>query len=150
MQGLLLNRSLPATTLVHWEMMGLVGSVIDASIGWLVESILRSFFTGQMEVWTCEVGLTEAVEKLKFEVMNVEMLLAAAGHAASEGIKIENKTLTQSLDDLRDLLYDADDVMDELDYYRLQEQIEKGAGLLAVLHSCSTHVFSSLLLYWCS
>nr|CAH66984.1 H0714H04.11 [Oryza sativa] len=109
-------------------MMGLVGSVIDASIGWLVESILRSFFTGQMEVWTCEVGLTEAVEKLKFEVMNVEMLLAAAGHAASEGIKIENKTLTQSLDDLRDLLYDADDVMDELDYYRLQEQIEKGEG----------------------
>ncbi|KAB8115292.1 hypothetical protein EE612_055614, partial [Oryza sativa] len=32
---------------------------------------------------------------------------------------------------LRELLYDAEDVMDELDYYRLQQQIEKGEGCSA-------------------
>uniref|UniRef100_A0A0D9W9N2 NB-ARC domain-containing protein n=1 Tax=Leersia perrieri TaxID=77586 RepID=A0A0D9W9N2_9ORYZ len=112
------------------EKMGFVGTVVDAAIGWLVESILGSF-TGHMEVWTRETGLTEDVEKLKFEVRNVEMVLAAAEHAASEGRKINNQPLTQSLDDLREQLYDAEDVMDELDYYRLQQQIEKGEGCSA-------------------
>ncbi|KAF0892533.1 hypothetical protein E2562_016833 [Oryza meyeriana var. granulata] len=103
-------------------MMGLVGNVVDAAIGCLVQSILGSFLTGHMEVWTREVGLDEDVEKLEFEMRNAEMVLAA-----SEGRKIDNKLLARSLDDVRELLYDAEDVMDELDYYRLQQQIEQGS-----------------------
>ncbi|XP_062226800.1 putative disease resistance protein RGA4 [Phragmites australis] len=48
----------------------------------------------------------------------VQMVLAAAN-----GRKIENEPLAQSLSDLKGLLYDAEDVMDELDYYRLKEQV---------------------------
>ncbi|CAD6254954.1 unnamed protein product [Miscanthus lutarioriparius] len=48
--------------------------------------------------------------------------------AAAEGRRIDNKPLARSLDDLKGLLYDAEDVMDELDYYRLQQQIEQGDG----------------------
>ncbi|CAO2143669.1 unnamed protein product [Urochloa humidicola] len=44
--------------------------------------------------------------------------------AAAKGRKIENKPLARSLDDLKELLYDADDVMDELGYYRLKLQVE--------------------------
>ncbi|KAF0892531.1 hypothetical protein E2562_016831 [Oryza meyeriana var. granulata] len=106
---------------VLWEMLGLVGTVVDAAIGWLVQSILGSFFTAQMEAWTCEIGLVEDVKKLKSEMTTVEMVLAA-----SEGRKIDNKPLAQSVNGLRELLYDAEDVMDELDYYRLQQQIEQG------------------------
>ncbi|KAK1685427.1 hypothetical protein QYE76_046275 [Lolium multiflorum] len=102
-------------------MAGFLGTVVDAAIGWMVQSILSSFFTGQMEAWTREVGLAEDVEKLKFEMRKVEMVLAAA-----EGRRIDNKPLAQSLDDLKELIYDAEDVMDELDYYRLQQQIEQG------------------------
>ncbi|VAH36715.1 unnamed protein product [Triticum turgidum subsp. durum] len=100
-------------------MKGLHGMVVDAAIGWLVQSILGSFFTGQMEVWTREIGIDEDVEKLKFQMRYVEMVLAAA-----KGRKIDNMPLTQSLDVLRDLLYDSEDVMEELDYYRLEQQIE--------------------------
>ncbi|KAM0872250.1 hypothetical protein ACQ4PT_038838 [Festuca glaucescens] len=105
------------------EMAGFLGKVVDAAIGWMVESILGSFFTGQMEAWTREVGLAEDVEKLKFEMRNVEMVLAAA-----EGRRIDNKPLARSLDDLKELIYDSEDVMDELDYYRLQQEIEQGNG----------------------
>jgi hypothetical protein len=49
--------------------------------------------TGQMQVWTREVGLSEEVE-LETEMRS---------------------------------MYDAEDVMDELDYYRLQQHIEGGA-----------------------
>ncbi|KAK1685479.1 hypothetical protein QYE76_046327 [Lolium multiflorum] len=104
-------------------MAGFLGTVVDAAIGWMVQSILGSFFTGQMEAWTREVGLAEHVEKLKFEMRKVEMVLAAA-----EGRRIDNKPLARSLDDLKELIYDSEDVMDELDYYRLQQQIEQGNG----------------------
>ncbi|XP_047063667.1 disease resistance protein RGA2-like [Lolium rigidum] len=104
-------------------MAGFLGTVVDAAIGWMVQSILGSFFTGQMEAWTREVGLAEDVEKLKFEMRKVEMVLAAA-----EGRRIDNKPLARSLDDLKELIYDSEDVMDELDYYRIQQQIEQGNG----------------------
>ncbi|XP_047068854.1 disease resistance protein RGA2-like [Lolium rigidum] len=104
-------------------MAGFLGTVVDAAIGWMVQSILGSFFTGQMEAWTREVGLAEDVDKLKFEMRKVEMVLAAA-----EGRKIDNKPLARSLDDLKELIYDSEDVMDELDYYRIQQQIEQGNG----------------------
>uniref|UniRef100_A0A0E0H653 NB-ARC domain-containing protein n=1 Tax=Oryza nivara TaxID=4536 RepID=A0A0E0H653_ORYNI len=104
-------------------MMWLVGSVVDAAIGCLVQSILGSFFTEQMEAWTHEIGLAEDIEKLEFEMKAVERVLAAA-----EGRSIDNKLLAQSLGSLRDLLYDAEDVMDELDYHRLKHWIEKGEG----------------------
>lgn len=105
--------------------MWLVGSVVDAAIGCLVQSILGSFFTEQMEAWTHEIGLAEDIEKLEFEMKAVERVLAAA-----EGRSIDNKLLAQSLGSLRDLLYDAEDVMDELDYHRLKHWIEKGEHLL--------------------
>ncbi|XP_066341144.1 disease resistance protein RGA2-like [Miscanthus floridulus] len=108
---------------VHWEKMGVVGAVVDAAICWLVQSILGSFFTEKMEAWARGVGLADDVENLKSEMRNVEMVLAAA-----EGRRIENKPLARSLHDLKELLYDAEDVMDELDYYRLQQQIEQGEG----------------------
>uniref|UniRef100_I1PQ06 Disease resistance N-terminal domain-containing protein n=1 Tax=Oryza glaberrima TaxID=4538 RepID=I1PQ06_ORYGL len=102
--------------------MWLVGSVVDAAIGCLVQSILGSFFTEQMEAWTHEIGLAEDIKKLEFEMMAVERVLAAA-----EGRSIDSKPLAESLGSLRELLYDAEDVMEELDYHRLKHQIEKGS-----------------------
>ncbi|CAN6374737.1 unnamed protein product [Urochloa humidicola] len=96
-----------------------VGTVVDAAIGWLVESILGNFLGGSLEAWIRGVGLAEDVEELKAAVRSVQMVVAAA-----KGRKIENKPLARSLDDLKELLYDADDVMDELDYYRLKLQVE--------------------------
>ncbi|CAN6276961.1 unnamed protein product [Urochloa humidicola] len=98
-----------------------VGAVVDAAIGWLVESILGNLFTDKLEAWTRRAGLSNDVEKLKSAVRYVQMVVAAA-----KGRKIENEPLAWSLADLRELLYDAEDVMDDLDYYRLKEQVESG------------------------
>uniref|UniRef100_A0A0E0G074 NB-ARC domain-containing protein n=1 Tax=Oryza nivara TaxID=4536 RepID=A0A0E0G074_ORYNI len=53
------------------------------------------------------------------ETEKLKMVLAAA-----ESSKIDDRPLSESLDELKELLYDAEDVMDELDYYRLQQHIE--------------------------
>ncbi|CAL4994730.1 unnamed protein product [Urochloa decumbens] len=98
----------------------MVGTLVDAAIGCLVESILGYFFIGKLEAWIHGVGLADDVEELKAAVRLVQMVVAAA-----KGRKIENEPLARSVDAMKELLYDADDVMDELDYYRLKLQVER-------------------------
>ncbi|OQU82364.1 putative disease resistance protein RGA4 isoform X1 [Sorghum bicolor] len=103
------------------EMMPAVGAMVDAAIGWLVQGILGNLFTEKLEAWTERIGLADDVDKLKSDMRYVQMVVAAA-----KGRRIENEPLAQSLADLKELLYDAEDVMDDLDYYRLKEQVQSG------------------------
>ncbi|KAL5208837.1 hypothetical protein ABZP36_033272 [Zizania latifolia] len=110
--------------------MGLVGTVVDAAIGWMVQTILGSFFSPQMQEWTHQAGLAQDVEKLESEMKSVQIVVAAA-----EGRRIDSSPLSDSLHELKELLYDAEDVMDELDYYRLQHHIEgKGSHAAASIN----------------
>ena len=96
-----------------------VTAAAEAAIGWVVQSILGSFFTEQMQVWSHDVGLDEEVDMLEFEMKRMQMVLAAA-----EGRRTDIRPPSELLDELKELLYDAEDVMDELDYYRIKQQIE--------------------------
>ncbi|KAL5204665.1 hypothetical protein ABZP36_009536 [Zizania latifolia] len=122
---------------VHWGTMGLVGTVVDAAIGWIVQTILGSFFSPQMRAWTHQAGLAEDVAVLESEMKSVQIIVAAA-----EGRRIDSSPLSDSLHELKELLYDAEDVMDELDYYRLQQHIEgKGSDAAACINpdgSCAS------------
>ncbi|KAG8057916.1 hypothetical protein GUJ93_ZPchr0002g26564 [Zizania palustris] len=125
--------------------MGLAGTVVDAAIGWMVETILGSFFSPQMQKWTHQVGLAEDVAKLESEMKSVQTIVGAA-----EGRRIGNRTLSDSLHELKELLYDAEDVMDEIDYYRLQQHIEgKGSHVAAASTnpeaSCASSSYSPSL-----
>ncbi|XP_022684533.1 uncharacterized protein LOC101767792 [Setaria italica] len=88
---------------------------------WLAQTILQSLFTGKLDEWIRQVGLADDAEKLKSEVERAEAVAAAV-----KGRTIGNRALARSLARLREVLYDADDVVDELDYYRLQHQVEGG------------------------
>lgn len=109
----------------------MAGVVVDAAIGWLVQSILGNLFTEKLEAWDRRVGLADDVEKLKSDMRYVQMVLAAA-----RGRKIENGPLMQSLGDLKQLLYEAEDVMDELDYYSIQEQVISGEFVTHINSIC--------------
>ncbi|XBJ04586.1 hypothetical protein VPH35_023497 [Triticum aestivum] len=92
-------------------------SSLEAAIAWLVQTIFATLLMDKMEAWIQQVGLADDVERLQREVERVEMVVAAVkGRAAG------NRALAR----LKELLYDADDVVDELDYYRLQQQVEGG------------------------
>ncbi|KAG8057914.1 hypothetical protein GUJ93_ZPchr0002g23510 [Zizania palustris] len=121
--------------------MGLVGTVVDAAIGWMVQTILGSFFSLQMQDWTHQAGLAEDVAKLESEMKSVQIIVVAA-----EGRKIGNMPLSDSLHELKELLYDAEDVIDELDYYRLQHHTQgKGSHAAASTNpegSCASSSYS--------
>lgn len=87
-----------------------------------MQNILGFLLTDKLRSWLKQVNLEEDVNKLISEMESVDMMLEFV-----KGRKIDNEKLTGSLCNLKDLLYDAGDMLDLLDYYRLEEHITKGA-----------------------
>ncbi|KAF8649666.1 hypothetical protein HU200_064206 [Digitaria exilis] len=94
---------------------------VEDAVLWLAQTILEVLFAGEMEAWIRRIGLADDTERLKSEVEMVEAVVGAA-----KGRVTGNRPLVRSLGRLKELLYDADDMVDELDYYRLQHQVEGG------------------------
>uniref|UniRef100_A0A0E0DIK0 Disease resistance N-terminal domain-containing protein n=1 Tax=Oryza meridionalis TaxID=40149 RepID=A0A0E0DIK0_9ORYZ len=103
------------------EIWSTVGST---AIGWLVQNILGSLIGDKLKSWLRQMSLDDDTKKLESEMKNISATLEVA-----KGHKINNEqpALARCLRDLKDLLYDAEDVMDELDYYRLQDETIRGA-----------------------
>uniref|UniRef100_I1PQ10 BED-type domain-containing protein n=1 Tax=Oryza glaberrima TaxID=4538 RepID=I1PQ10_ORYGL len=99
------------------------GNLLESSIGWLTDIIVENLDNDKLGAWISQVGLADDTDKLRSEVDRVGMVVAAV-----KGRAIANKPLARSLGRLREVLYDADDAVDELDYYRLQQQVQ-GDGL---------------------
>ncbi|KAL6843802.1 hypothetical protein ACP4OV_026373 [Aristida adscensionis] len=95
------------------------GNLVEGAVLWLAQSILASLLLDKMEAWLRKVELADDAERLRSEVERVE---AVAG--ALKGKAAGSRPLARSLGRLRELLYDADDLVDELDYCRLQHQVE--------------------------
>ncbi|KAF7011147.1 hypothetical protein CFC21_025486 [Triticum aestivum] len=92
---------------------------MEAAIAWLVQTILATLLIDKLDAWIRQVGLADDVEKLKSEIRRVKMVVSAVKERG-----IRNESLDESLALLVERLYEADDVVDELDYYRLQELVE--------------------------
>ncbi|XP_052153153.1 putative disease resistance RPP13-like protein 1 [Oryza glaberrima] len=96
--------------------------LLEGGIGWLAETILENLDADKLDDWIRQVGLADDTKKLRSEIERAEAVVAAA-----KGRAIGNKPLFRSLGRVRELLYDADDAVDELDYFRLQQQVQGGS-----------------------
>ncbi|KAM0822567.1 hypothetical protein ACQ4PT_071408 [Festuca glaucescens] len=92
---------------------------LEPAIAWLVQTILATLLVDKLDTWIRQVGFGDDIERLKSEIRRVGMVVSAV-----KGRAIGNEPLAQFLAILKELLYDADDGVDELDYYRLQQQVE--------------------------
>ncbi|CAM0902882.1 unnamed protein product [Alopecurus aequalis] len=92
---------------------------MEAAIAWLVQTIVATLLIDKLDAWIRQVGLADDVEKLKYEVERVDVVIGDV-----RGRSAGNRLLDRLLARLKDLLYDADDVIDELDYYRLQQHVQ--------------------------
>ncbi|BAF15832.1 Os04g0622600 [Oryza sativa Japonica Group] len=94
---------------------------LEGGIRWLAETILDNLDADKLDEWIRQIRLAADTEKLRAEIEKVDGVVAAV-----KGRAIGNRSLARSLGRLRGLLYDADDAVDELDYFRLQQQVEGG------------------------
>ncbi|XP_037422783.1 uncharacterized protein LOC119287352 isoform X1 [Triticum dicoccoides] len=87
---------------------------MDGAIGWLAGSILDTLSAAQLQAWIRRAGLAHDIQMLEAEVEMVDIGYAAVGVRAGD-----RPLLARSLARLQDLLHQADDLVDELDFHRL-------------------------------
>ncbi|CAN6343833.1 unnamed protein product [Urochloa humidicola] len=96
----------------------MAAAMVSAAIS-VVGKALAPFTDGLLKDWAASVTLGSKVDALELELMSVKAILEPALHK-----EINNSALQELLERLQDLSYDAEDVLDELDYFRIQDELD--------------------------
>ncbi|KAL6643410.1 hypothetical protein ACP70R_018967 [Stipagrostis hirtigluma subsp. patula] len=88
---------------------------------------------GVLEAWAASSELGPNIRELKTELLYAQAMLDNARRHSGHH-EINNPALEELLQLLRDLAYRADDVLDELDYFRIQDELD------GTYHAAEEHV----------
>ncbi|KAF3337554.1 Disease resistance protein RGA2 [Carex littledalei] len=91
-----------------------------AMAGWFIQVIFNKLADTALQAWASREHLHDEIELLLAKINRTSVLLEAARGRREIG----NMVLAKCLNELERLALAADDLVDELDFYRLQAQVE--------------------------
>jgi hypothetical protein len=98
----------------------MAASHLVSAAQWIAGVITEQVITSKLKEWVSQFsGLGNDIDSLKAQMSFVETVLSMA-----QGRRIRNNHLTSLLARLHQLLYDADDALDEIEYHRIHQDAQ--------------------------
>ncbi|XP_078170264.1 putative disease resistance protein RGA4 [Carex rostrata] len=89
-------------------------SMTFVAVGWLMSTLVNKAVTALLEAWAKRIGLGNSFGALL---------------TCARGLRTSNYFLEELVQNLRQLAHRAENLLDELDYYRLQDEIQQRGTL---------------------
>ncbi|XP_040381131.1 disease resistance protein RGA2-like [Oryza brachyantha] len=97
-------------------------------VGGFLQVVFDKYYGSKLEQWAARSGLRGDFLSLKNQLHMVRAMLEAAAGGSSNGNGPNNESLRSLIVELKSAAYAADNVLDEMEYYRLKELVEDTGG----------------------
>lgn len=91
--------------------------------GWFIQVIFDKYLSYQLRQWAADCGIEHELDRLRVALLRTQSVLHGA-----ELVPALSYSSLPWMRELRDVMYDAEDLLDKLEYNRLHHEVEESSA----------------------